>query len=130
MKPYSLDLRQKVVQAYKQGNDSYRQLAKRFQVSLSFVQRLLKRDREQGTLLPQRLGTPTVSRLKLYREQIVQDLQECNDLTLAQLCQKLESETSVKVSISTMCRFLKQEKLTRKKKRGITQKQKQKKYNC
>ncbi|MBE9169127.1 transposase, partial [Pleurocapsales cyanobacterium LEGE 06147] len=86
MKPYSLDLRQKVVQAYKQGNDSYRQLAKRFQVSLSFGQRLLKRAREQGTLLPERLGTPTVGQLQLYREQIVQYLQECNDLTLAQLC--------------------------------------------
>jgi transposase len=65
MKPYSLDLRQKVVQAYKQGNNSYRQLAKRFQVSLSFVQRLLKRDREQGTLLPERLGTPLI-KLKVF----------------------------------------------------------------
>lgn len=37
MKPYSLDLRQKVVETYEAGGISQRQLAKNFRVTLSFV---------------------------------------------------------------------------------------------
>jgi transposase len=43
MKAYSLDLRQKVIDAYNRKQGSQRQLAKRFSVSLSFIQDLLKR---------------------------------------------------------------------------------------
>ena len=42
MKAYSLDLRQKVVDAYACGDISQRKLAKNFGVTLSFVQNLLK----------------------------------------------------------------------------------------
>ncbi|MBE9038548.1 IS630 family transposase, partial [aff. Roholtiella sp. LEGE 12411] len=52
MKPYSLDLRQKIVDAYTCGDISQRKLAKNFGVTLSFVQNLLKRDRELGTICP------------------------------------------------------------------------------
>jgi hypothetical protein len=37
MKPYSLDLRQKVVETYEAGGISQRQLAKNFRVTVSFV---------------------------------------------------------------------------------------------
>ncbi|MCC5669337.1 helix-turn-helix domain-containing protein [Nostoc sp. CHAB 5784] len=50
MKAYSLDLRQKVVDAYACGDISQRKLAKNFGVTLSFVQNLLKRHRELGTI--------------------------------------------------------------------------------
>jgi transposase len=40
MKPYSLDLRQKIVDAYACGDISQRKLAKNFGVTLSFVQNL------------------------------------------------------------------------------------------
>ncbi len=43
MKPYSLDLRQKVIDAYEAKEDSQRGLAKRFKIGFSTVQRLLKR---------------------------------------------------------------------------------------
>lgn len=42
MRPYSCDLRQKIVSLYNQGEGSIRQLAHRFAVSPDFVQRLLK----------------------------------------------------------------------------------------
>jgi transposase len=38
MKAYSLDLRQKIINAHNNKEDSLRQLASRFQVSLNFVQ--------------------------------------------------------------------------------------------
>ena len=52
MKAYSVDLRQKVIDAYNQGEGSQRQLAKRFRVSLTFIENLLKRYRTDGTVEP------------------------------------------------------------------------------
>jgi transposase len=52
MKAYSIDLRRKIIDAYKAEEGSYRQLAKRFRVSLSFVQTLLKRYKDTGTVEP------------------------------------------------------------------------------
>ncbi|WP_153009673.1 hypothetical protein [Mastigocoleus testarum] len=41
MKAYSIDLREKIVQAYEQGDTSVRKVASRFGVAKSFVQKLL-----------------------------------------------------------------------------------------
>ena len=51
MKAYSIDLRQKIVEADHNQEGSYRQLAHRFRVSLSFVKRLLKRYKDTGGIL-------------------------------------------------------------------------------
>lgn len=102
--------------------------AKRFKVSLSFIQRLLKRDREEGTIAPKTLGGGPKPQLEPYTEQIHLLLEQCNDLTLEQLGQKLAQETGVKVSLSTLCRFLQKHKLTRKKKQHINPKQKQSQF--
>lgn len=42
MKAYSIDFREKIVKAYEQGNTSVRKVASRFDVSKSFVQKLLE----------------------------------------------------------------------------------------
>ena len=52
MRPYSLDLRQKIVDRYHKGNISQRQLAQQFGVAVSFIETLLKRYRETAVLLP------------------------------------------------------------------------------
>ena len=52
MKPYSLDLRHRVLDAYRGGEGSQRQLAARFRVSLSFVRNLLRLARETGDVAP------------------------------------------------------------------------------
>jgi len=41
MRAYSVDLRQKVIDAHNQQQGSQRQLAKRFRVSLTFIESLL-----------------------------------------------------------------------------------------
>jgi transposase len=51
MKAYSLDLRQKSLMRIT-IKDSLRQLASRFQVSLNFVQKLIRRYHNEGTLEP------------------------------------------------------------------------------
>ena len=53
MKRLPLEIREKVVTAYKPGNTSIRQLATRFDVSKSFVERLLKRYQLTGDIQPQ-----------------------------------------------------------------------------
>ncbi|NER97514.1 MAG: transposase [Symploca sp. SIO1B1] len=116
MKPYSQDLRQKIVESYQDGEGSFRQLAHRFKVSLSFVQRLIKKFNDTTSIEPLPIGGGPQPQLDSYYELILKYLEECNDLTLEQLCQRLEAETQVKVSVPTMCRFLKKHKFTRKKK--------------
>ena len=53
MKPLPIELREKVIKAYKLGNTSIRKLAIRFDVSKSFVERLLKRYQLTGDIQPQ-----------------------------------------------------------------------------
>ncbi|MEL6704864.1 MAG: helix-turn-helix domain-containing protein [Bacteroidota bacterium] len=48
MRPYSMDLRQKVLAAYDRGDISQRQLAARFGLALSTVQSWLRRRRLTG----------------------------------------------------------------------------------
>ena len=58
MKPYSTDLRERIAAACAAGTNSHGQVAARFSVSLSFVNKLLKRQRTNGSLaaLPHRGG--------------------------------------------------------------------------
>ncbi len=52
MQPYSLDLHQKIVDAYDRGDISQRKLAKNFGVAVSFVSKLLLQQRRSGQLGP------------------------------------------------------------------------------
>lgn len=54
--PYSTDLRQRVINAYKANEGSQRQLADRFKVSLSFVQRLIRLYQNTGQVTPKHHG--------------------------------------------------------------------------
>lgn len=100
MKAYSLDLRQKIIEAYNHQEGSLRQLAKRFKVSLSFVQKLVKRYREQGTVesLPGGKGFEAflAQNDNLVRQLVEQD----NDATLGELREKIYQQTGVDVSQS------------------------------
>jgi putative transposase len=116
MKPYSWDLRQKVVDAHNNQEGSQRQLAKRFSVSLSFVQSLLKRYRNSGTVEAKPHGGGQKSKLNQEQLGLVELLVESdNDATLVELCEQLELRTQVKISRSTMGRIIQKLNLTRKK---------------
>jgi transposase len=86
MRPYSEDLRQRVVDAVQRGEGSVRQIARRFLVSASFVTRLLKRYRSTSSLEPKShggghppaLGPEDLERLReLIRQQPDATLEEC-----------------------------------------------------
>ena len=71
MKPLPMELREKVVKAYEQGNTSIRKLAARFDVSKSFVERLLKRKQITGDIQPLRQGGSQKSELNGYSDELV-----------------------------------------------------------
>ena len=116
MKAYSIDLRRKIIDAYKAEEGSYRQLAKRFRVSLSFVQTLLKRYKDTGTVEP--LPHSGGRQLKLNSENLAllaELVKEDNDATLDELGEKLSEKTQVRVSRATLGKLLQKLQLTRKK---------------
>lgn len=116
MKAYSIDLRQKVLDAYNRQEGSQRQLAKRFSVSLSFIQDLLKRYREDGTIVPREHGGGATAKLNdeqvAWVERLVED---DNDAILVALCERLEQRSGIRVSRATMGRLTQKLLLTRKK---------------
>jgi transposase len=70
MKAYSIDFRSKIVQAYEQGDTSIRKVALRFDVSKSFVQKLLSMKKNQGNLEPKKQGGTMKSELNGYATQL------------------------------------------------------------
>lgn len=52
MQAYSLDLRQRVVAAYENGVETIIEVAERFEVSDSFIKKLLRRKRTTGEIAP------------------------------------------------------------------------------
>jgi len=118
MKAYSLDLRQKIVEAYNNQEGSYRQLAQRFRVSFSFVKRLLKRYKDTGKIEPKPHAGGHNCKVKAEQLDIVRQLvEEDNDAILEELCSSFYQKTQLRVSRATMGRILEKLNLTRKKKR-------------
>ncbi len=107
MKAYSLDLRQKIVETYAEGNISQRQLAKQFRVTLSFVEKLLKQQRETGSIAPKQRIRQTPPKLTDEQLKVLEQLvEEQNDATLEELRERLEQRTGVRIGRSTLDRML------------------------
>ena len=120
MKAYSLDLRQKIVTAYAQGNRSQRQIAQQFGVALSFIEKLLKQQRETGSIAPKVRTDQTPTKLNAEQLKVLEQLVEAqNDATLDELRYQLERKTGVLIGRSTVDRMLTKLKLTVKKKHSI-----------
>jgi len=113
MRPYSLDLRQRVAAALDHHEGSWRLIARRFRVSLSFVKSLVRRRRETGSLQPKPHGGGHPPALdEDDRQRLQQALQETPDATLAELRERL----GLSCSLMALWRTLKHLKITRKKK--------------
>jgi transposase len=117
MKPYSQDFRNKIIETKQKTNESIQQIANRFGVSYSFVNRLLKRYEATASVEPKPHGGGKPALLNSQQIEILSQLvEEDNDATLQQLSTRLTEKTGIKVSIPTICRLLQRLELTRKKK--------------
>ncbi len=130
MKAYSLDLRQKIIDVYNEGDISQRQLAKQFRVALSFIQKLLKQYRQTGNIAPKVRTKQTPIKLNSKQLEVLQELVNSNkDATLEELRHQLAAKEGVLISRSTVDRMLRRLNLTLKKKHCTLQKKELKKSN-
>jgi transposase len=114
--PYSLDLRHRVLAAYEAGEGSFRELAERFSVSLSFVRDLRRRVRETASAEPKPHGGGARPLLDAAGHERVRRLcAKHPDATVAQLCEFYEKRHRLRVNRSSMSRALARLELTRKK---------------
>ncbi len=106
MQPYSLDFRQKIIEVYELEKLSIRQLAQRFYVAKSFVQKFLKQDLQTGDIKPKRQGGNVPPKLQGDALVTLTEILEANnDAPLEELCELLEQETGIKVSRATLGRI-------------------------
>ena len=114
--PYSMDLRQRVIEAYKANAGSRRQLAARFQVSLSFVQRLIGLYQNTGQFAPLPHAGGVNAKIPVGELSTVRQLVEQQpDALLEELCERWACQSGMSVSVPTMHRAVQRLKLTTKK---------------
>lgn len=124
MKPYSNDLRRKIVELYEGGDHSLDEVADLFGVSLATVKNFLRRKRLTGSsdALPHAGGKPPSLNEKA-RTSVREAIKENNDLTLKELRNLLKGKHKKEVSLPTISRLLQTLGLPRKKSRSTLAKE-------
>ncbi len=116
MQAYSLDLRQRVVQAYEQGQRAISEIAEQFSVSTGFVKKMLRQWRSTGDLSPLPHGGGKPSSLSARQRQLLRrKVRGRDDISLSELQDFLREEEQVEVHVSTICRALRRLDLPLKK---------------
>ncbi|TIO05219.1 MAG: IS630 family transposase [Mesorhizobium sp.] len=113
-KPYSMDLRERVVGAVEQEGLSRRQAAARFGVGISTVIRWVRRLRETGMVEPGKMGGRRPKKIAgAHRDWLIERCRN-TDFTLRGLVAEL-AERGLKVDYRSVWEFVRAEKLTHKK---------------
>ena len=116
-KPYSVDLRERVVAAVEKSGLSRRQAAAQFGVGISTAINWVRRFRRTGSAAPGKIGGYRPKAIGgEHRDWLVQRTRE-KDFTLRGLVAELAGR-GLKVDYRTMWNFVHAEKLSFKKKRG------------
>jgi len=113
VRPYSLDLRERVVRRVEAGH-SVREVADTFGVSVASVVKWSQRQRQTGNCAPKPMGCQQARSLARQRDWLLSRIAEKPDLTLRALVAELE-EREVKTSYGSVWRILKDEGVSFKK---------------
>lgn len=113
-KPYSLDLRERVVAAL-EGGMSTRQAAARFSIGIATAGTWGRLKRSQGDVRPAKQGKPKGSVLDAHTDFILGALREKPDLTLDEMVERLAAERAVRVVRTAVWKFLDRNDQTHKK---------------
>jgi transposase len=116
-KPYSQDLRDRVIDAVETGKMSRRAAARHYVVSQSVAIKWLERVERHGSREPVGHGGHRASKLAPHRDFLEAARTEKPDITLQALCDRLLSERAVKADTSMMSRFFRRIGVTVKKRR-------------
>ena len=114
-KPYSQDLRDRVIDAVRKGAMSRRAAARRYEISESVAIKWLERVERDGSRAPVGHGGHRASKLMPHREFLEAARTEKSDITLQALCDRLLSERGVKADTSMISRFFRRIGVTLKK---------------
>ncbi len=114
MKPYSTDLRQRIVAAVQSG-DAKAAVARRFCVERSTVRRYLHQWERTESLTAKPIPGATPAITPTQYPALLAQLTTMPDATLEAHCDQWEQEQGVRVSISTMSRAQRRAGWTRKK---------------
>lgn len=118
VRPYSLDLRERVLAAVA-GGEPIRSVARRFGVSPSFVSKLHTRHRRSGSISPEPQGGDRRStRIEAHAEWLLAQLAAAPDTTLAEYCEGLRVRGLDTVP-STVWRFFDRRGMTFKKRQPM-----------
>ena len=105
MKPYSTDLRLRVLAAVDAGTPR-EEVAKTFSVSMPTIKRWLKRRRETGDVEPKPIPGRPPRKGTMLKEWLPKQLEANDDLTLEEHCEAFEDEFGQPVSTSTVGRAI------------------------
>jgi transposase len=114
VRPYSLDLRERVV-AFAEAGHSVREVAETFGVSPSAVVKWSQRRRTTGSVAPKPMGSRLRRVLLGQRDWLLQRIAEAPDITLRDLVAELHARR-VKASYGSLWRLLDDEGISFKKK--------------
>jgi transposase len=114
MKPYSEDLRWRVVRAVDRG-ELRGEVAERFEVSVPTIERWVRQRRETGGLAPKPVPGPAAVKTTALMAALPERLAEHADATLEEQCSWWQEVSGVEVSTATMSRALTRLGWTRKK---------------
>lgn len=120
MKPYSQDLRDRAVAAYDAGEGSEAEVAVWFGIHKSTLEKWLYRKRDTGSCAALPHASGPARTLQACDDLIRAEVKKQPDVSLAELCERVETATGLSASVSMMCRELQFLDLPRKKSRFTT----------
>jgi transposase len=115
-RPYSLDLRERVVAAVEQEGQSRHQAAARFGVAVSTVVHWVRRVRTTGSLAPGKIGGHKKRVLRGEHAEWLIARCRAREFTISQLVEEIQAERGLKVDRRQVWEFLHAEGLSFKKK--------------
>ena len=113
-KPYSMDLRERVVVAI-DGGLSTGEAAKRFVIGKATAGAWVRLKRASGSVAPPKQGKPKGSVLDAHARFIFGLIEETPDITLEEIAERLAQERAVKVVSTAVWKFLDRHDMTHKK---------------
>jgi transposase len=115
-RPISVEVRERVVAAHREGKGTYEELADLFKVGRASVNRWLRLERETGSLAPKPLPGREPKLDEEGRAVLRQLVEENADATLAELSKLLDDRMGVRHVPSAIFKVLAKMGITRKKK--------------
>lgn len=120
MRPYSQDLRDRAVAAVEAGQGSFGEVAARFGIHQSTLEKWWYRKRDTGSCAALPHASGPARTLSAWDDLLRAEVKKQPDVSLVELCERVEAATGLSASVSMMCRELQILDLPRKKSRSTT----------